>query len=148
MVKIKLFIEPYLKFLSQSINRVLQDLEVNTVGPTFRKRENNTTLSYNIYPLEMEISELWTILHTALKNNFTELSKKGEVIMYTTTQGGILDQGVEYFKVVNANIFECYIYEPESFIYARILQEFDIIKKNRWISIDVDGIERSAWFEE
>ncbi len=148
MIKINSFIEPYLQSLSGLINGVLYELRVTIVGPTFRKRENNVTLSYNIYPKEMDINELWTLLYNTLKNNFTELSKKGEVILYTPTQGSILDQGVEYFKVTNANVFECYIYEPESFIYARILQEYDIIKKTRWISIDVDGIDRSAWFEE
>lgn len=126
----------------------MQQLNIQVVGPTFRKRENNTTVSYNIYPLEMDIQELRSILYSQLKNYFTELSHQGEVIMYTKAQGSILDQGVEYFKVTEANIFECYIYEPESFIYARLLQEYDILKKTQWISIDCDGIEHSAWFEE
>ena len=148
MIKIAVFVEQYMQNLANDINNSLTSENVNITGPTFRKRENNITLSYNIYPIETRIEELWTLLHNLLTAKFKELSKQGEVIMYSTTQGSILDQGIEYFKVQKGTIFECYIYEPESFIYTRLLQEFDVLKKTQWISIDLDGIEQSAWFEE
>ena len=148
MIKITFFVEQYMQNLANDINNSLTSVNVNISGPTLRKRENNITLSYNIYPLETGIQELWTLLFNLLTVKFKELSKQGEVIIYSTTQGAILDQGIEYFKVLKANIFECYIYEPESFIYTRLLQEFDVLKKTQWISIDLDGIEQSAWFEE
>ena len=148
MIKLALFIENYLDSLASEINSLVKKLQVNIIGPTFHNRENNITLSYNIHPLEFDIDQLWNICYNFLEKKFKELSKTGEVIMYETTKGAILDQGVEYFKVKKANIFECYIYEPESFIYLRILQEYDLLQKKQWISIDVDGIEQSAWFEE
>ena len=131
MIKIEFFIENYLITLAGEINSLLKDLKVNVIGPTYHKRKNNLTMSYNIHPLETNIDELWDLCYSFLDNKFKDLSKTGEVIIYASTQGSILDQGVEYFKVNKANIFECYIYEPESFIYARILQH----KKNNGLAL-------------
>ena len=148
MIIIELFVVHYLESLSNRINSVLSKLDIEINGPTFRKTENNMNMSYNIYSRNDSIDKIWELLQKELKENFQELSKSGEVISYTSQDGSIKDQGVEYFKVLKANLFECYIYEPESFIYARLLEEYDIIKKNVWISIDVDGIEKSAWFKD
>lgn len=150
VIKKQLFIENYLRKIASTINNTIteMDLHLKLTGPTYRKTENNITISYNIYPDEANIEQTWLVLFDLLHSTFQELSKIGEVIFYDTASGKILDQGIEYFTVLRANVFECYIYEPESFVYARLLEEFDKIKKNTWISIDIDGIERSAWFVE
>ncbi len=150
MISEQLFIENYLTKIVTSINKTLFefDLHLKFTGPTYRRTANNYNISYNIYPEEENIDQTLDKLLELLKFEFKELAKNGEVIFYDTSQGKILDQGIEYFKVLKANLFECYVYEPESFLYARLLKEYDIIKKNKWISIDIDGIERSAWFVE
>lgn len=145
-----MFIENILQSIATNIDNSLKEFnfDLTFTGPSHRKTENNQNISYNIYPRIEFINKTWLKLLQLIQSEFQKLSAQGEVIVYDTTQGTILDQGTEYFTVLKANIFECYIYEPESFLYARLLEEYDPIKKNKWISIDIDGIERSAWFVE
>lgn len=145
-----MFIEKCLSDIASNINKTLNEFnsELSFTGPSPRKTENNQNISYNIYSRNEFINNIWLKLLQLIQSEFQKLSEQGEVIVYDTTQGTISDQGTEYFQVLKANIFECYIYEPESFLYARLLEEYDPIKKNKWISIDIDGIERSAWFVE
>ena len=148
MIAIESFNHQFFLSLTNELTIDLSKEKLEYTGPTYRKRENNTTVSYNIYPVKDKFESVWNLLDTLLKLRFKDLSKSGEVINYTSEQGSIKDQGIEYFKVFKALLFECYIYEPESFIYCRLLHEFDVLKAKEWISIDFDGIERSAWFEE
>jgi hypothetical protein len=143
------FIQLLLNSVSNIVDSTLESFQsISVTGPTFRQRDNNFNLSYNIYPAGLIIDSCYDSLLVILEEYFLHLSKEGEVITYSTTSGSIFDQGKEYFKVLSANIFECYVYNPESFVFARLLKEYDILKKNIWISIDIDGIEKSAWFEE
>ena len=150
MIKIETFVNTFVKDFVKRVDNSLiplkETLEIR--GPTFRKRTNNITVSYNIIPKIDLIEHVWNELTLVVGAIFTQLSKSGEIITYSAENGSILDQGVEYFKVLKSKLFECYIYEPESFIYARLLLEYDKIKKNQWFSIDLDAIDKSAWFEE
>ena len=148
MIIIESFVLQFFLSLAGDISKEITNKKIEFIGPTNRKSENNLKLSYNIYPRKDSFNDIWHLLESLLKLRFNELSKLGEVINYDVDHGAIADQGTEYFKIQKAFLFECYIYEPESFLYARLLHEFDIIKKSEWISIDLDGIEQSAWFEE
>ena len=142
------FVTKYFHQLESKILKVIGSKNIEFKGPTYRNRANNLTLSYNIYPDEYSFSDVWTGLYSELRTVFNDIALIGEVITYTAKNGTIQDQGTVYFRVLEALLFECYIYDPESFIYARLLHEYDVLKKNEWISIDIDGIYQSAWFEE
>lgn len=148
MISIQTFVEQFFQSLIKDVSQLVGNNNIEFSGPSLRNRENNKTISYNIYPSANVFANTWELLESLLRQKFNDLSKSGEVINYTSEHGGIKDQGIEYFKVVKAILFECYIYEPESFIYARLLHEYDKTKNTEWISIDLDGIEKSAWFEE
>ncbi len=63
-------------------------------------------------------------------------------------EGKIIDSGKVSFVVKRAHIWECYFYEPELFLYLRLLEEKDPAKEKTWISMDFDLIKNSAWFVE
>ena len=144
-------INEFTKDLILSIEIICNSIfnNIHFTGPTFRNvAECNQTISYNIYPEETIIESIWNELSALLKEKFKKLSLHGEVIFYRGSTGEILDQGKEYFKILKANHFECYLYEPESFLYVRLLHEFDPLQNKKWISIDFDYVFKSAWFAE
>ena len=58
--------------------------------------------------------------------------------------------GNKAFLINQAKIWEIYFYENEIFMYARLLLEESLDKNNfkKWISLDIDTVIDSAWFEE
>lgn len=149
-MEIESFVDSFVKVIIKGVDESLVPFKdsIEIRGPTIRKRTNNITISYNIIPEKDNFEKVWEKLNSEIGVEFDELSKSGEIITYSAENGSILDQGVEYFKVLKSKLYECYIYEPESFIYARLLHEYDKLKKNEWLSIDIDIIDQSAWFEE
>ncbi len=70
-----------------------------------------------------------------------------ELISYTVNKGKILDSTVEAFIIKKGVNYDLYIYDPEIFIYIRLLLESPSKNQSReWISIDIDVIKKSAWF--
>jgi hypothetical protein len=122
--------------------------ERNT-GPTIREKNDNLTVSYNIYNnLSINWSEIKKIVETILEAK--DLTPLGEVITYNGTGGKIIDQGNFSFEVLRSKIWECYFYEPETFFYVRLLWEQDNQQKTtkNWLSLDIDLVDNSAWFSE
>lgn len=116
-----------------------------------RVRDNNTTFSWNIYNdnIEKLRDQLIKLIESKLN------SIEGEILKLFVNQGSINDSGTIEFEIVNGCIFEIYLYRQEAFTYIRIYQERRLdIKKNQkyelldneWLSIDIDYVNRSAWF--
>ncbi len=109
-------------------------------------RKQNTTLTWNIYPTEK--IPLDNLIHTLIKTieeNFKNI--KGEIIHFNLSNGKIQDGGIEEFQISKGKIWEIYLYEPEIFIYLRLLSETRLTHPHeKWISIDIDIVEESAWF--
>ncbi|MHA2224228.1 MAG: hypothetical protein ACXAC8_03425 [Candidatus Hodarchaeales archaeon] len=112
------------------------------------RRKQNTTVTWNIYPKDgTQRDRLFQALSNTIDENLEEL--KGEIIRNKLTNGRILDRGVQEFEIIRGISWEIYLYEPETFIFIRLLNEMSLtpLSKN-WISIDIDIVEESAWFSE
>lgn len=109
-------------------------------------RKQNITLTWNIYPTEkIPLDNLLQVLMKTIEENFKNI--KGETIQFNLSNGKIHDGGVQEFQISTGKIWEIYLYEPEIFIYLRLLTESRITHPHeKWISIDIDIVEESAWF--
>jgi hypothetical protein len=142
-----------LQNLIMQISDIARSNKKNT-GPTIREKDQNLTVSYNIYN---NLSVNWMKLTNLLELIFEgkNLIPKGEVITHLGLGGKIIDSGLQSFEVVKSKIWECYFYDPEEFLYVRVLWERDLQKKDKitdlnieWISVDIDLVRDSAWFSE
>ena len=60
----------------------------------------------------------------------------------------MIDTGMQEFQINFGESWDVYLYEPEIFVYIRLLLESKIINpEERWISLDIDVINNSAWFD-
>lgn len=131
-----------------NLKEIVKSHKDNT-GPTIREKYQNLTISYNIYD---NLTENWLEIKKILETIFESknLTPLGEIITHNGSGGKIIDQGNLVFKVIKSNIWECYFYESETFLYIRLLWEQDFQKPERknWISLDIDLLGHSAWFNE
>ncbi len=109
-------------------------------------RKQNTTLTWNIYPTEkIPLNNLLHVLMKTIEENFKNI--KGEIIQFNLSNGKIHDGEVQEFQISTGKIWEIYLYEPETFIYLRLLSESRLAHPDKkWISIDIDIVEESSWF--
>ena len=104
------------------------------------------TVTWNIFPTaNLDLTDLLQMLAKTIANNLKDIN--GEIIEFNLANGKIRDRGVQEFQILTGKTWEVYLYEPETFIYLRLLYESrtdDPDKK--WISIDMDIVLDSAWF--
>ncbi|MFX0122171.1 MAG: hypothetical protein ACFFAE_00915 [Candidatus Hodarchaeota archaeon] len=117
-----------------------------TLPVRIKKRKQNITITWNIYPIDrIPLEELFQILTKAIGENLKDIN--GEIIYCTLTNGKIRDRGVQEFQIHTGKTWEIYLYEPEIFIDVRLLYESRIAPPHdRWLSIDIDIVTESAWF--
>ncbi len=110
------------------------------------KRENNTIMTWNVYPNPPEkINKIFVDLEKII-SRILKHPIDGELICYEIKAGQILDGGVNAFSILQGFNWDLYLYQPEIFIYIRLQHESDLDVTNEWISIDIDLVNNSAWF--
>ncbi len=109
-------------------------------------RENNTIITCNIFLNEGGyLEDLFQKITEVFEKTLEKIN--GETIHYELTKGKILDTGIQEFQIDLAKVWDIYLYDPEIFIYVRLLVESKLAQpKNSWISLDIDVITNSAWF--
>lgn len=112
-------------------------------GPTIRVIGQSKTLAYNFFLEERQ--ELLKSLENAINSTLSGL--KAEIISLKGS-GTIQDLGISAFQVLQAITWEVYLYDPEDFAYIRLFHEKDPKKTTEWVSLDVDYVEKSAWFHD
>jgi len=112
-----------------------------------RDRGVNSILTWNIFPKNLEeTKEIFNSIQDLFSQKL-ESYEEGELLQYEISKGRILDSGSEAFIISRGFSWDLYIYQPEIFVYIRLLQEKSIeIDNNEWISVDIDLIKQSAWF--
>ncbi len=111
-----------------------------------QERTQNIVLTWNVYSegtikLEQFFQHISHIINKETKR------VNGEVIKLEIIKGDIFDKGLQEFVITSGRSWDVYLYDPEVFIYIRLLLESRLTqKKERWISIDIDIIKQSAWF--
>ena len=112
-----------------------------------RNRGINSILTWNIYPENpREAKEIFNSIQKIL-NQKLEDYEDGELLQYEISKGRILDSGSEAFIISRGFSWDLYIYQPEIFVYFRLLLERGLEKDTvEWISVDIDLIKQSAWF--
>jgi hypothetical protein len=112
------------------------------------KRNNNTAVTWNIYPTDtIKHDELLVELIKTIEDNFNNII--GEIIKFNITNGSIIDSGNQEFQIIEGQSWEVYLFDPETFIYIRLLNESRIADPlDKWLSIDIDIVEHSAWFAD
>jgi hypothetical protein len=120
---------------------------MKTLPAKQRDRGINSILTWNIFPENPgEEIEIFDSIQKLI-NHKLESYEEGELLQYEISKGRILDSGSEAFIISRGFSWDLYIYQPETFIYIRLLQEKNIEKdSNEWISVDIDLIKQSAWF--
>jgi hypothetical protein len=112
-------------------------------GPTIRVIGQSKTLAYNLFLEERQelLKSLENVINSALSGLKAEIiSLKGS--------GTIQDLGISAFQILQSITWEVYLYDPEDFAYIRLFHERDPEKGTEWLSLDVDYVEKSAWFHE
>ncbi|UCE13441.1 MAG: hypothetical protein JSV04_14815 [Candidatus Heimdallarchaeota archaeon] len=111
-----------------------------------RNRRQNSVLSWNIFPSELiELKDFYQTLEDLITTQIKNV--KGEIIQSTLARGEITDTGVQEFKIISGKTWDIYLYDPEIFIYLRLLHESRLTQdQDGWISIDIDLVNESAWF--
>ncbi len=110
-------------------------------GPTIRSNNQSSTLAYNLF-LE-NIEGITNDLSKSIDRILTEI--KGEIIRLQGS-GSIIDLGNPAFQIISSITWDIYFYEPENFAYIRLLHELD--NEKEWISLDIDFVSNSAWFQD
>lgn len=112
-------------------------------GPTIKAIGQSKTLAYNLFLEERQ--ELWKTLENTINSALSGL--KAEIIRLKGS-GTILDLGISAFQVLQSLTWEVYLYDPEDFAYIRLFHEKDPERGTEWLSLDIDYVEKSAWFHE
>ncbi|MFX0049796.1 MAG: hypothetical protein ACFE8U_00760 [Candidatus Hermodarchaeota archaeon] len=109
-------------------------------------RMQNVIITWNIYSTdENDLNFLFKQLTGTINQLLDEI--KGEVIHYELNSGKIFDSGVFEFQINLGKTWDIYLYDPEIFIYLRLLLESRIANpQEKWISLDIDLVTDSAWF--
>ena len=116
-----------------------------THPPKIRNRANNTVVMWNIFPDKSdELNTLFRIINQTTDSFFTDI--KGEVIKLKVLSGTIHDTGVQEFQIIRGKTWDVYLYDPEGFLYIRLLHERHLLNQEQWLSVDIDIITDSAWF--
>jgi len=141
----------YLAQVTQFIQETEQlGLVEKVTGPTLYNYEINWSVLLNVYPLHQDKMDavLQRLIQIARQIAMEFIGEKGEVITAQVGTGEIQDQGHPYFEIARGQIFECYHYDTEAFAYIRVFQEKKLAANESWISLDMDFLEKSAWFSE
>ncbi|MFX0208110.1 MAG: hypothetical protein ACFFDT_19140 [Candidatus Hodarchaeota archaeon] len=117
-----------------------------TLPVRINNRKQSVTVTWNIYPAKkIHLDDLFQRLARTIDENVTDVN--GEIIQCNLINGTIRDNRVQEFQIDTGKIWEIYLYEPEIYIYLRLLYESRINQPHdKWISIDIDIITESAWF--
>ncbi|WP_455139915.1 hypothetical protein [Candidatus Hodarchaeum mangrovi] len=114
-----------------------------------RRSHNNIIVTWNIFPSSTHIG-IYTNLQEIISKNLFNIN--GEILSYNITEGLITDHTHHTFNeflIHQGSNWDIYLYDPEIFIYIRLIIESNIkTVDKKWISLDIDVIEKSAWFLE
>ena len=103
---------------------------ITTLPVKITKRESNTSVTWNIYPPEsIRSNKLFLEFTKTIETNFKEI--KGETIKFNINNGSITDSGSQEFQIIRGNSWEVYLYDPETFIYIRLLNESRLAEKEK-----------------
>lgn len=113
-----------------------------------QERNQNIILSWNVYSEgKIKLEQFFHIITQVINNETKQVN--GEIIQFNLVNGDIYDRGVQEFVITSGRTWDVYLYDPEIFIYIRLLLESRLNEvKEKWISIDIDIIKQSAWFVE
>ena len=131
------------KFINSKFSNRLRTLPVKIA-----KRNQNTTVTWNIFPTKtVDLDVIFSVIAEKINSSFTSI--KGEIIKLEDSKGNIIDSGIQEFKIIKANTWEIYLYDPEVFLFIRLLYELRLENPDdKWLSIDIDITENSAWFAD
>jgi hypothetical protein len=110
------------------------------------ERKQNTIITWNIYPeAKIQLEDLFQIITKTIESSLKNIN--GEIIYCTLTNGEIRDRGAQEFQIHKGRTWEIYLYDPETYIALRLFYESRISHpQDKWLSIDIDIVEESAWF--
>lgn len=119
-----------------------------TLPVKIRNRKQNSVLTWNIFPSELiELEEFYQTLEDLIFHQIKNV--KGEIVESTLVRGKVIDAGIQEFEINAGKTWDIYLYEPEIFIYLRLLHESRLTQDQEgWISIDIDLVTESAWFSD
>ncbi len=140
-------LQDLVRALEEYLDQILSTRE-RTLPVKIKSLNQNTILTWNIYPEpQSEIKKIFTQLKEII-SHILEQPLDGELIHSELRKGRILDGGINAFSIIQGFSWDLYLYQPETFVYFRLLHESTLDITNEWISIDIDLIENSAWFVE
>jgi hypothetical protein len=139
-------LQEIVKVLEAYLEKLLPNRK-RTLPVKQRDKGINSILTWNIYPrTPEEVTDIFDSIQNLLSHKLVNF-EGGELLMYEISEGRILDSGSDAFIISRGFSWDLYIYQPEIFVYIRLLQEKKIqTDDNEWISVDIDLIRQSAWF--
>ncbi|MDY6864375.1 MAG: hypothetical protein SVY15_00180 [Halobacteriota archaeon] len=113
------------------------------------KSSKYTIGTTNLYPGEGEEVGLFNDLVSRLEDYLKDrLNESGEVQILEISSGENIDIGIKQAEVLCGRLFEIYCYKCFSITFLRVWLEEGIFIKKRWISVDVDELTGTPWFNE
>ncbi|MFW9904232.1 MAG: hypothetical protein ACFFFH_07870 [Candidatus Thorarchaeota archaeon] len=117
-----------------------------TLPVKIRKRKQNIIITWNIFPGDqIHLEEFFQTIAITIERSLKDIN--GEIISFSLKNGEIRDRRVREFQIHMGKTWEIYLYDPEVYIALRLLFESRLSHpQDRWLSIDIDVVLRSAWF--
>jgi hypothetical protein len=139
-----------LKIIIKSIESYLTNNypeRTRTLPVSIKQRGKNSIITWNVFPdFENNLEEVYNDCQTLLQSELEKITD-GELLEYNIGNGRILDAGLDAFIIRKGMSWDLYLYQKELLIYIRLLHETSKENpENEWLSIDIDLIEKSAWF--
>ncbi|MFW9855455.1 MAG: hypothetical protein ACFFFG_10355 [Candidatus Thorarchaeota archaeon] len=139
------------KVLRQIILQIehLIDVEIpdrtQTHPPRLQQRASNIVVMWNIFSDQRRtLDSLLQKISLTIDDSLSRI--KGEIIKLEVGSGTITDTGIQEFEIIEGKVWNVYLYNPEDFLYIRLLHETRLQRQEDWLSVDIDHIRNSAWF--
>jgi hypothetical protein len=116
------------------------------INPTIKKTKKYIIGSVNI-DQNNSIPDIFHQLNKYLLDILTNL-KNSEIQVCKIATGYNIDRGYKQSVIHKGTIYEIYCFNCYSLAFLRILLEEGLFIKKKWLSIDIDELLATPWFDE
>jgi hypothetical protein len=137
------------RFVFSLVNSWAEEKALKERGKMREGKGEKYTIGWiNLYP-EKDVEELFKDLAERVEKGIKDyIQEKGEIQTFSGGKGENIDLGIRQALLLNGKFFEVYCFDCFSISFIRVwIEESLVQEKKKWISVDVDEILNSIWFE-
>ncbi len=119
--------------------------------PGIKRRESVAVAWANLYPKKGLAEELYKDVAKAVEQGVRKLVLDCGEVQTLEGHGENVDLGLKQTLLLQGRYFEVYCFNCYSVTFVRVHLEEGLTKDKRgqqWVSVDVDEVAKSPWFED